>query len=577
MTVGTNALLEGRVARTALLATEGFTDLEELGPPGARGAVPALRRPPAAARAGRAARAGAGARPGRTACCGRSTRTRCARRSRASTWRRRRSACCGASATPSTSGAWPSWSRRRCRGVHVSTSHETAGVFREYERCATTVVDAALSPLLRGYLERLTERAGDAGLPEPEVMLSSGGTASAATAARHASWTVLSGPGAAARGAARRAVGGASGATRVGLDMGGTSCDVSLIVGGAAAVGSGREVGGRALALPMVDVHTVGRRRRLDRLARRGRGAAGGAALGGRRPGPGLLRPRRRRADRDRRQPAARLPRRGRRRWPAACGSTAAAAERAVGALGGRARAGRRRGRGRHRARGERGDGAGGAGGDGRARHRPARPRAGALRRRRPAARRADRRRARDAPRARARSRRRAVGARPGGVRAPPRPRGERAARRATRSRARRIAEPWSGSAKRGREELRRAADAEPSCAPPTTSATRARRSSCRSRASSRRTRTSCGARSTAPTRSATATADPDAELELVTVRVAVALPGAEPRPAAWDGLPGGAADGPRRWSRCRGSTLVVPRRLARPRRATTSWCGTPG
>jgi len=50
----------------------------------------------------------------------------------------------------------------------------------------------------------------------------------------------------------------AGGGDAVGLDMGGTSCDVSLIVGGAAAVGSGREVGGRALALPMVDVHTVG-------------------------------------------------------------------------------------------------------------------------------------------------------------------------------------------------------------------------------------------------------------------------------------------------------------------------------
>ena len=87
--------------------------------------------------------------------------------------------------------------------MHVSTSHETAGVFREYERCATTVVDAALSPLLRGYLERLTERARDAGLPEPEVMLSSGGTASAATAARHGSWTVLSGPAGGAVGAAR--------------------------------------------------------------------------------------------------------------------------------------------------------------------------------------------------------------------------------------------------------------------------------------------------------------------------------------------------------------------------------------
>ena len=47
-------------------------------------------------------------------------------------------------------------------------------------------------------------------------------------------------------------------ADAVGLDMGGTSCDVSLILGGAAAVGHGREVGGRALALPMVDVHTVG-------------------------------------------------------------------------------------------------------------------------------------------------------------------------------------------------------------------------------------------------------------------------------------------------------------------------------
>ena len=52
--------------------------------------------------------------------------------------------------------------------VHVSTSHETAGVFREYERCATTIVDAALSPLLRGYL-RAADRARRArpGCPSP--------------------------------------------------------------------------------------------------------------------------------------------------------------------------------------------------------------------------------------------------------------------------------------------------------------------------------------------------------------------------------------------------------------------------
>src|SRR3989442_548612 len=51
------------------------------------------------------------------------------------------------------------------RGLHVSTAHETAGVFREYERCATTVVHAALSSLLRRYLELLRERVEDAGLP----------------------------------------------------------------------------------------------------------------------------------------------------------------------------------------------------------------------------------------------------------------------------------------------------------------------------------------------------------------------------------------------------------------------------
>ena len=252
MTVGTNALLEGRVARTALLATEGFTDLEELGrqaraelyrlcaghppplvPAELRIAVPERTGPEGVLRpldedALRAALEGLDAEA--AAVC--------------LLWGFR---------YPDHEQRAGELLEEAAPGVHVSASHETAGVFREYERCATTVVDAALSPLLRGYLERLTERARDAGLPEPEVMLSSGGTASASTAARHASWTVLSGPAGGAVGAARMAR-----ADAVGLDMGGTSCDVSLIVGGAAAVGSGRDVGGRALALPMVDVHTVG-------------------------------------------------------------------------------------------------------------------------------------------------------------------------------------------------------------------------------------------------------------------------------------------------------------------------------
>jgi N-methylhydantoinase A len=266
MTVGTNALLEGRVGRTALLATEGFTDLEELGrqaraelyrlcaghpPP----LVPAELRVPVPERAGpdgvlrpldedglRAALEGLDVEA--AAGC-----------------------LLGGFRHPEHERRAAELVEETLPGVHVSTSHETAGVFREYERCATTIVDAALSPLLRGYLERLTDRAREAGLPEPEVMLSSGGTASAATAARHASWTVLSGPAGGAVGAAQmsnadqEAVGAPRAepaASAIGLDMGGTSCDVSLIVDGAAAVGSGREVGGRALTLPMVDVHTVG-------------------------------------------------------------------------------------------------------------------------------------------------------------------------------------------------------------------------------------------------------------------------------------------------------------------------------
>jgi N-methylhydantoinase A len=257
MTVGTNALLEGKVARTALLATEGFTDLEELGrqaraelyrlcaghppplvPPDLRVAVPERTGPDGVLRElDEAALGDALAR-----LDGVEAAAVCLLWGFRHTDHERRAA---------------RLLERHDPDMHVSTSHETAGVFREYERCATTVVDAALSPLLRRYLERLSERAGEAGLPAPDVMLSGGGVVAAETAARHASWTVLSGPAGGAVGAALVAErAGAAGA--VCLDMGGTSCDVSVSDGGRVRETGGREVGGRALALPMVDVHTVG-------------------------------------------------------------------------------------------------------------------------------------------------------------------------------------------------------------------------------------------------------------------------------------------------------------------------------
>ena len=251
MTVGTNALLEGKTARTALVATEGFADLEELG----RQARPELYRlcaahpPPVVPPA---LRVEAPERCGPDGVL---------RELDSGLLRERLAELPGEVESVAVCLLWgfrhPGHERAVAElapDVHVSLSHEVAGVFREYERLATTVVDAAVSPLLSRYLARLTERTGRAGLPEPEVMLSSGGVAAAATAARHGSWTVLSGP----AGGAVAAAEAAGGTGAVGLDMGGTSCDVSLVLDGRVAVTGGREVAGRSLALPMVDVHTVG-------------------------------------------------------------------------------------------------------------------------------------------------------------------------------------------------------------------------------------------------------------------------------------------------------------------------------
>jgi len=141
--------------------------------------------------------------------------------------------------------------------VHVSLSHEVVGTFREFERAATTEIDAFLSPLLSGYLKLLAESCSAEGLPEPEIMQSSGGVASLDEVAAHAAVAVLSGP-----------AGGATAATLVGrlsgeenllcFDMGGTSCDVCVVEGGRVHETASKRIAGRSIALPMVDIDTVG-------------------------------------------------------------------------------------------------------------------------------------------------------------------------------------------------------------------------------------------------------------------------------------------------------------------------------
>jgi N-methylhydantoinase A len=258
MTVATNALLEGRGARTAFVATEGFADVVELGrqarrdlyrlcaawpapfaPPERRFGAPERIGPEGVLRAledpGAVAAAVAGCAPEAVAVC-----------------------LLHAYRDPAHELALGDALRERLGAhVHVSLSHEVVGTFREYERAATTEVDAALSPLVGAYLHALADRAREAGLPEPRIMQSSGGLATLAVAADHAALTVLSGP---AGGAAAAAlVSAAAGEPDLlCFDMGGTSCDVSVVEDGAVREAAGREVGGRPLALPMIDIHTVG-------------------------------------------------------------------------------------------------------------------------------------------------------------------------------------------------------------------------------------------------------------------------------------------------------------------------------
>lgn len=257
MTVATNALLEGSGARTVLVATEGFTDVVELG----RQARADLYRLCAARPAPLVAPQLRVPAPERTGPDGVLRALEDPDALAAAVAEHDPEAVAvvllHAYAHPGHERAIGEALARALPEVHVSLSHEVVGTFREYERAATTEVDAALSPLLARYLRRLLERAEEAGLPEPRIMQSSGGLAAAALAAEHAAFTVLSGPagGAAAAALVARRT---DRADLVCFDMGGTSCDVCVVEDGAVRETAGREVGGRPLALAMVDIHTVG-------------------------------------------------------------------------------------------------------------------------------------------------------------------------------------------------------------------------------------------------------------------------------------------------------------------------------
>ncbi len=147
--------------------------------------------------------------------------------------------------------------RLAARGLAVSVSHRILPEYREYERAATVAVNAYLVPRMRAYLDRLVGEAGVRGVAVLRVMQSSGGSISAVTAAREPVRTILSGPAGGAVAAGRLSRLAALG-DLVTFDMGGTSTDVALVAGGEARATGEAVVAGLPVAVPVIDIHTVG-------------------------------------------------------------------------------------------------------------------------------------------------------------------------------------------------------------------------------------------------------------------------------------------------------------------------------
>jgi N-methylhydantoinase A len=258
MTVATNALLERRGARTALVTTEGFRDVLEI----ARQDRPSLydltmERPPSLVP--RELRFTVKERMGprgEILALDESSLEESVSAVREAEVEAVAVCLLFAFAHPEHERRVGETLREALPGVHVSLSSEVLPEFREYERFSTTAADAYLSPRLATYLGNLSSKAEKVGVPGPLIMQSSGGVVRVEDAIADAAGCLLSGP-----------AGGVVGAAYVGslggyedlltFDMGGTSTDVAPIVDGEAQTTTETVVAGVPIKLPMVDVHTV--------------------------------------------------------------------------------------------------------------------------------------------------------------------------------------------------------------------------------------------------------------------------------------------------------------------------------
>ncbi len=146
-------------------------------------------------------------------------------------------------------------------GIPISLSSKILPEYREYERTSTTVINAYLAPLMSRYLRQLTKRIDDRGRTgsisgSVRVMQSNGGTVSVETAATAPVRTILSGP--AGGVVAAFDIAKACGYSKiVTFDMGGTSTDVSLCEDEIKLTHESH-IDGMPVGIPMMDIHTVG-------------------------------------------------------------------------------------------------------------------------------------------------------------------------------------------------------------------------------------------------------------------------------------------------------------------------------
>ncbi len=247
-TVATNALLERRGARTALVTTRGFEDLVAIG----RQSRPDLyaleprREPPLAAvtrgvdeRVGPEGHVLRALDPARLPDLARDlvgagveSVAICLLHSYARSRHERQIAAA-----------------LRAARLDVTLSSELVGEFREVERAWSTLANAYVAPIMRRYLRRLSRR-----LPKLRVMLSSGGSAAARYAVRQPIRTLLSGPAGGVIGARGEA---SAAAACITFDMGGTSTDVA-VCGERPPATAEMRFAGMTLRTPVLDIHTVG-------------------------------------------------------------------------------------------------------------------------------------------------------------------------------------------------------------------------------------------------------------------------------------------------------------------------------